>query len=130
MNMEPCFSAPPPFSRSEISAPPLPSHASRSALHQALANSHISVIHVLVEAGADVNTQDENGRTPLHECAIRGDAGLAQYLLDKGASCDITDNMNLTSLQHASALGHVAVVRVLVRNKADINARQLESGAM
>lgn len=34
-------------------------------MHQAVKNNHAAVVKILVEAGADVNVEDERGITPL-----------------------------------------------------------------
>lgn len=103
-----------------------PLRADRSALHQAVANAHMPMLCLLVSYGADLNAQDDKGRTPLHECAIKGNAPEAQLLLNKGASSEVKDHENLTPLQHAVALGNVAVVQVLLQNGADVNARHFD----
>ncbi|KOC69952.1 Serine/threonine-protein phosphatase 6 regulatory ankyrin repeat subunit A [Habropoda laboriosa] len=44
---------------------PTPECWGRTPLHQAVKNNHSQVVKILVNAGADVNTQDEHGITPL-----------------------------------------------------------------
>jgi ankyrin repeat protein len=44
-----------------------------------------SMRYLIEELGADVNTPDYNGFTPLHNAAARGDVELIMYLVDKGA---------------------------------------------
>ena len=44
---------------------------------------------MLLETGADVNGQDQNGLSALSEAVKRGDEKLIQMLLDKGAKFDI-----------------------------------------
>ena len=104
-------------------SPPWMHSASRTALQQAVANGHISVVRLLVTHGADVNAQDEEGQTPLHECARNGDAAVTKLLMEKGAQLEVRDDKGLTPLQVAAALGKAAVVEVLLQNGADINAR-------
>jgi uncharacterized protein len=47
-----------------------------------------SVKYLVEELGADVNTRDNDGYTPLHHAAARGDNELIMYLVSKGA--DVT----------------------------------------
>ena len=57
--------------------------------HQHAPDSWLPAVKYLVEElGADVNSRDFNGYTPLHHAAARGDNELIQYLVSKGA--DIT----------------------------------------
>jgi hypothetical protein len=55
----------------------------RALLHAAATNDLPSVQR-LVAAGADVNTRDEEHRTPLMRAAERGHAAVVQFLLGKG----------------------------------------------
>ena len=43
---------------------------------------------MLVEHGADVSAQDEDGRTPLHWASSRGDVDVARMLVERGADTD------------------------------------------
>jgi ankyrin repeat protein len=54
--------------------------------HRHVPDGWIPAVTFLVEElGADVNTRDHNGYTPLHHAASRGDNALIHYLLSKGA---------------------------------------------
>ena len=50
------------------------------------------VVKLLVEAGADVNAQDNEGCTALMRAAYSGHRELIEYLLSNGADKDILDN--------------------------------------
>ena len=68
-----------------------PTRAELSAyhgLHAAAAQGSADDIRRLAEMGADPNTRDSNGRTPLHVAAFRGHGAAAQALITAGAeSC-------------------------------------------
>jgi ankyrin repeat protein len=51
----------------------------------ACANDRKKVAKVLMRAGANINHQNAEGRTPLHMCAENGGEELGQYLVSKGA---------------------------------------------
>jgi len=54
--------------------------------HRHVPNAWLPAVKFLVEElGADVNTRDFNGYTPLHNAAARGDNEMIQYLVSKGA---------------------------------------------
>jgi ankyrin repeat protein len=44
-----------------------------------------AVNYLVEECGADVNSRDHEGNTPLHNAAARGDVEMIQYLVSKGA---------------------------------------------
>jgi len=53
--------------------------------HRHAPDSWLAAVKYLVELGADVNTRDNQGYTPLHHAAARGDNELILYLVEKGA---------------------------------------------
>lgn len=67
----------------------------------------------LIEKGADVNQQDEQGWTPLNFAAGRGDLPIAKLLVDKGAHPFKVGRDNRTPYMIALAAGHVEMVKFL-----------------
>jgi ankyrin repeat protein len=78
-----------------------------------------------LEAGAETNTQDFAGLTPLHEVADKeGGLEVLQLLLDHGADPNVPGGEdNVTPLHDAAALGCVEICRALVRKGASKAAR-------
>ena len=78
----------------------------------------------MLEAGANPNVQDENGKTPLHYCATYD--GLyyaihtAQCLLDAGAAKEIPDWADETPLSSAFRLSRRELVEFLLKAGAVI----------
>ncbi len=121
-----------------------------SALH--LTDSP-DVLELLIQKGADPNTENNHGFAPLHfalskgntqaarvliennadvNAAARGgttplhmarDPAVAKLLIDKGAKVNTRDNTGSTSLHRAAAWGNVEMARVLIDNNADIAAK-------
>jgi ankyrin repeat protein len=58
----------------------------------------IAVIELLLDAGADIDGQDERGRTALHGAVFAGYNDVARLLIERGADTRITDNEGLTAL--------------------------------
>jgi ankyrin repeat protein len=67
----------------------------------------------LIEGGADVNQQDEQGWTPLNFAAGRGDLPMAKLLVDKGADPFKVGRDNRTPYMIALAAGQVEMVEFL-----------------
>lgn len=83
------------------------------------------LIRVLVDAGADVNAEDDNGVDAL--TLGLWSAGNARALLEAGANCNkrisrVYDMTSPTKLQFAAREGHVETVKVLIEFGAHIHA--------
>ncbi|GHS93191.1 hypothetical protein AGMMS49949_06200 [Alphaproteobacteria bacterium] len=81
----------------------------------------------LLKKGANVDTKDENGRTPLHLAALCGDKEAVEFLLAHGADVHATCTdpilgANITPLHNAVYRGDLEIVVLLVEHNADVNA--------
>jgi len=76
-----------------------------------------------IAAGAQVNTKDTAGRTPLHMAAAYGATPVARVLLDKGADPDVQDNMGLSPLHMAAGYCRPSTIKLLVETGADPEVR-------
>ncbi|QQR48861.1 ankyrin repeat domain-containing protein [bacterium] len=63
-----------------------------TSLHWAVFSGYSDCITILLEAGAKVDTQDNNGLTPLHYAAKKGHRNFVEKLLAAGADVDAKTN--------------------------------------
>ncbi|XP_058151899.1 NF-kappa-B inhibitor zeta isoform X2 [Dasypus novemcinctus] len=97
-------------------------HNGQSAFQVAVAANQHLIVQDLVNLGAQVNTTDCWGRTPLHVCAEKGHSQVLQAI-QKGAvrsnqfvDLEATNYDGLTPL-HCAVVAHNAVVHELQRNQ-------------
>ena len=89
----------------------------------AASDGQVVIAKFLLSNGADVNQQNQIGRTPLHEASWNGHVGVAELLLTNGADVDARDSSGATPLHQAVAKSHVAIIKLLLTKGADLNAR-------
>eukprot|EP00928_Gymnodinium_smaydae_P079533 TRINITY_DN63436_c0_g1_i1.p1 TRINITY_DN63436_c0_g1~~TRINITY_DN63436_c0_g1_i1.p1 ORF type:complete len:374 (-),score=51.35 TRINITY_DN63436_c0_g1_i1:135-1256(-) len=87
----------------------------------AASKGHVSVVHLLLQARADVSSTDENNCTALHWAADSGRVGTCQALLAARADIDARDDDDWTSLCLAASDGRLPVCKFLVEAQADVN---------
>ena len=99
-----------------------------NALHLAAVNKHTDVVQVLIDAGADIDTQNYEGRSPLHDACGAGELDVVKMLVRAGARVCATDEEGRTCLMLAARLGHTETVRYLVGlPEVELNHRDTES---
>ena len=92
-------------------------------LHRASARGHMDAVRILLEHGADVTAQNEDGSTPLHWASRRGRVEVVHILLKHGADATAQDKNKSTPLHMASSGGHVDSVRVLLEHGVDATSQ-------
>jgi ankyrin repeat protein len=76
----------------------------------------------LITAGADVNVEDDHGRTPLHCACHNGQDAAVRSLISSGAKVNARDRKGTTSMQYACISGSKECVRLLL--KAGVSAKE------
>ncbi len=100
----------------------------QTALEAAVTTDYSNAFFYLLQAGADVNTRNSDGRTPLMEAITLGDRNLYKVtaLLERGALLAAADNRGNTALAVATASQSPRVaehlVHVLTRAVPSTNA--------
>jgi ankyrin repeat protein len=75
----------------------------------------------LLESGAQVNSRDRNGDTPLNMAAARGNADLVDLLLRSKADVQLPNLTGVTPLMGAAYAGNAQIVRRLLEAGARID---------
>jgi len=91
-------------------------------LHKAVQGVNEKQVHVLVNAGANVNAQDEFLKTPLHYAASIGRYSLVTYLVEHGANTHIKDKLHKTALVYAIEKNRIKVIIFLSKK---VNSQEL-----
>ncbi|KAM3595841.1 uncharacterized protein V6R79_003708 [Siganus canaliculatus] len=96
----------------------------RSALHAAAHRGLLEICYMLVQAGAKVDAQDKDMRTPLLEAIINNHIEVAHYLVQNGACVYHIEEDGYTGLHHAAKLGNLEIVNMLLETgQVDVNAQ-------
>ena len=77
----------------------------------------------LIRAGADVNTKDQDGNTPLHKASQYGHTELAKLLIGNGADVNAATEVGWKPLHKASLNGYTETAKLLIGNGADVNTK-------
>lgn len=86
-----------------------------SAFRKAVNNSQLGAAKRLLESGADIDTQDNEGRTPLMNALFFSeDIDIIKFLINAHADLNIKSNHNETALSFALILGKHDIIKALV----------------
>lgn len=101
------------------------------ALHYAAEKGNISIIELLVDHGADVNSSFESSRmhygsTVLYLAATGGHSKVVKFLVDNGANVNVCLKGNaryagMTMMHLAAEINDLLAAELLVQNGADID---------
>lgn len=97
-----------------------------SALMLSVWHQRDDVVRKLLQRGADVNHQDEDGDTAVHGGAFYANAKILQMLLDGKANPNIKNKLGGTALMWAASYGHEEIVRMLLDRGADPRIRDVD----
>jgi ankyrin repeat protein len=93
-----------------------------TALMLAASNGHIDVVEALIQAGANINLQDNGGRTALDLALKKNHTAIVDFLLKRVAAAD------KESLIKAAASGNIERVKVLIAAGADVDFQRVING--
>ena len=93
----------------------------QGAFRQALRDDQAQLLAWTLAHGADPDTLEEEGRTPLIQAVLADRLPLARQLLVAGAFPDHTDRWQRCALHYAAELGLSEHVQLLLEHRADPN---------
>jgi len=82
-----------------------------------------NIIKLLVNEGADINSKDNNGITPLMAASMKGNLKAVNFLLSNGAKIDSYDYSKETALFKAAKEGYPKIVEKLIQAGAKTNMK-------
>lgn len=83
------------------------------ALNAAVGGRSMESVRLLVEAGAPIDPQQQEGWTPLHAAVHQGSLDMTRYLLEHGADPNIHNEKGKSAIGLAADEGHVAILKLL-----------------
>lgn len=84
-------------------------------LHYAVFLRQYEIVKLLLNVGANPNSINNNGRTPLHLAARYGYEEIVTRLIMTGADCSIIDFNGMSALDRASRYNQYDIVRLLYK---------------
>jgi hypothetical protein len=95
------------------------------AFHAAVSRADIAAVRNAIRGGVDVTALDAHGDTALSNAT---DAAVAGALIEAGAKVDAVSRGGLTPIMMAAARGRPDVVRLLIAQHANVNAKSGDRG--
>jgi len=87
-----------------------------------LDEERLDLLRILLELGADPNTGDVFGTTPLHDASLKDATTVARLLIDAWADMNVRDQFGNTPLHLACGCGSRGMVELLLARGADATA--------
>ncbi len=93
-----------------------------TAIVSAVDCGNLKCVQLLLDHGADINVQDNEGVTPLiYSCRYFSRQEFIRLLLEYGADINLKDNNGWTALMWASQSSNIEVIEMLLEYGADVD---------
>ena len=90
-----------------------------SELLVAARSGRVATVTALLEQGANPDSRNRIGDTPLNTAAKKGDAAIVKLMLERGADVNLQNASGVSPLMSAAYGGHADIVKLLLAHKAD-----------
>jgi ankyrin repeat protein len=98
-------------------------HKMSTPLHWASSKGHVEVVRYLLEHGANVTAQSQDGSMPLHWASQKGHIQVIRTLLQHKADAKARDKNKSTPLHRASSRGYAGSARIFLEHGVDATAQ-------
>ena len=98
-------------------------HQSLTPIHEAVKNSNLKAIKLLIKHGAKVNSKNESNVTPLHSAAMKTNIEIVEILIKNGAKINVQDKNGYTPMHCAAMKVQVEIIRLLWKHGGDTNVK-------
>jgi len=92
-------------------------------LHLASKNGHVEAARILIERGADMTAEDNDGESPLHLALHQENVEVARMLIERGTAVAARNKVGDTPLHLALRQTEMEVARMLIERGASMTAQ-------
>jgi ankyrin repeat protein len=101
----------------------VPAQDPDSQLMDAVIRGDLAAVEGIIGNGADLETIDSEGKTPLMNAVYYKHPELTTFLIEKGADVNAKEPNGWTPLMFASMGGNSEIAKILIDGGADVNTK-------
>ena len=91
---------------------------------------NLNLVSDLIALGANIDWQNHNEWTALHECAFSNHPEILRVLIDAGVDLNVKDEHGRTALHWCPIMNHPEIARILIDAGADVNAKEKDEWSL